>query len=145
VFFGQSEESRVPFQYELLGIASPEVLAWRYSEATVGLCLSLTNYSLIPQEMMACGLPCVDLAGGSTEAEIGRDGGLVTADPNPVRLADALEALLVDQEHWLQRSNAGLALTEGATWDVAARQVEAGLRQALREREQAGLSASGSV
>ena len=36
------------------------------AEATVGLCLSLTNYSLIPQEMLACGLPCVDLAGAST-------------------------------------------------------------------------------
>ncbi len=29
----------------------------------VGLCLSLTNYSLMPQEMLACGLPCVELAG----------------------------------------------------------------------------------
>ena len=51
----------------------------RYAEAAVGLCLSLTNYSLIPQEMMACGLPCVDLAGGSTDAELGRDGGVEVA------------------------------------------------------------------
>ena len=44
--------------------------AWRagpsrrlYNEATVGLCLSLTNHSLIAQEMLACGLPVVELAG----------------------------------------------------------------------------------
>ena len=41
---------------------------------TVGLVMSMTNYSLIPQEMMACGLPCADLAGGSSEAVFGSDG-----------------------------------------------------------------------
>ena len=65
-----------------------------YSEATVGLCLSLTNYSLIPQEMMGCGLPCVDLEGSSTQAEIGTDGGVEFGAADPVALADALEVLL---------------------------------------------------
>ncbi len=72
VLFGDTEPPATSFPYEFLGVVNPEVLAWRYSEATVGLCLSLTNYSLIPQEMMACGLPCVDLAGGSPEAVFGR-------------------------------------------------------------------------
>jgi len=135
VIFGQAEELKLPFEYELLGVTSPEVLSWNYAEATAGLCLSLTNYSLIPQEMLACGLPCVDLAGGSTEAEMGRDGGVETAPADPVALADALERLLADEEHWRRRSAAGLAFTETASWDVAGRQVESGLRQALRERE----------
>ena len=112
-----------------------ETLAWHYSEATAGLCLSLTNYSLIPQEMMACGLPCVDVAGGSTEAELGVDSGVALAKADPVELADALEHLLDEPAEWRRRSEAGLALVEGASWDVAARQVEAGLREALRERE----------
>ena len=55
-------------------MASPGQLAQAYSQGTVGLCLSLTNYSLIPQEMMACGMPCVDIAGGSSEATFGADG-----------------------------------------------------------------------
>ena len=79
-----TSRSTLPFDYEHLGVAAPEELARLYSEATVGLCLSLTNYSLIPQEMLACGLPCVDLAGGSTEAELGRDGGIELAEPDPV-------------------------------------------------------------
>jgi glycosyltransferase involved in cell wall biosynthesis len=135
--FGQAEPLRLPFDYELLGITSPEVLAWNYSEATVGLCLSLTNYSLIPQEMMACGLPCVDLAGGSTEAELGSERGVEPAEPDPLALADALEALLTDRELWRRRSEAGLGFVESASWDVAAKQVETGLREALREREPA--------
>ena len=135
VVFGQAEDLELPFEYELLGITTPEVLAWRYSEATVGLCLSTTNYSLIPQEMMACGLPCVDLAGGSTESEIGAAGGITTAAADPVALAGALEGLLADEQHWAERSRAGLAFVETASWDIAAAQVEAGLRNALRERE----------
>jgi glycosyltransferase involved in cell wall biosynthesis len=98
VLFGQVEEVPVGVPYELLGVARPEVLASLYSAATVGLCLSLMNYSLIPQEMMACGLPVVDLAGGSTEAELGGDSGVEFAPPDPVAIADALELLLDDAD-----------------------------------------------
>ena len=98
VLFGQDAAAPLPFEHEHLGVVPPEMLAPRYSAATVGLCLSLTNYSLIPQEMLACGLPCVDLAGGSTEAELGATGGIELAEPDPVALADAIEALLDDEE-----------------------------------------------
>jgi O-antigen biosynthesis protein len=142
VLFGQAEEVSVAVPHELLGVASPEVLALHYSAATVGLCLSLTNYSLIPQEMMACGLPVVDLAGGSTEAELGRDSGVEFAEPNPVAIADALELLLNNADVRRRRATAGLGVAQSASWDVAARQVEAGLREALRERERAVATAS---
>jgi glycosyltransferase involved in cell wall biosynthesis len=133
--FGMPEDPPLPVPYEQLGIVAPERLSWVYSEGTVGLCLSLTNYSLIPQEMMACGLPCVDLAGGSTEAELGSEGGVELASADPVALADALEALLSDRDRWERRSGAGLNLAATASWERAGEQVEAGLREALRERE----------
>jgi O-antigen biosynthesis protein len=137
VAFGHEadEPLRLPFPSEQLGVVPPERLAWTYSEATVGLCLSLTNYSLLPQEMMACGLPCVDLAGGSTEAELGRDAGVEYGEADPVALADAMEALITDAERWERRSEAGLTMADSASWDIAARQVEHGLREALREQE----------
>jgi O-antigen biosynthesis protein len=148
VVFGQADELRAAFPYELLGVASPEALALHYSAATVGLCLSLTNYSLIPQEMMSCGLPVVDVAGGSTEAELGRDSGVELAEPDPVAIADALVRLLDDGEVRGRRASAGLGVAQSASWDVAARQVEAGLREALREREReatAGFSAGDNL
>ena len=74
---------------------SPTQLAWLYSEATVGLCLSLTNFSLMPKEMLACGLPCVELAGISAESIFGADGPLELASLDPIALADAIERLLV--------------------------------------------------
>jgi O-antigen biosynthesis protein len=133
--FGSDDRIDASFPYELLGLLDPPELAEHYSRAAVGLSLSLTNYSLIPQEMMACGLPCVDLAGRSSEAMFGRDGPVELADPDPVSIADAMEALLDDPERWRRRSEAGLSFVADATWERAAREVEAGLRAALRERE----------
>ncbi len=134
VTFGQAGGIGVGFPCEELGVATPDQLARSYSEATVGLCLSLTNYSLIPQEMMACGLPCVDVAGLSSEAIFGSDGPAELAQANPIALADAMESLLTDQSRWRTRSEAGIAFVSDASWDTATEQVEAGLRRAL-ERE----------
>jgi glycosyltransferase involved in cell wall biosynthesis len=144
VHFGQREHLPQPFPYENLGIAAPEHLAWAYSEGTVGLCLSLTNYSLIPQEMMACGMPCVDLTGLSAEAEFGRDGPVELAAADPGSLADAIASLLDDRSRWQRRSAAGLEWAASASWEDAARQVERGLREALREREPGPAVGSGS-
>jgi O-antigen biosynthesis protein len=142
VLFGQEKDPLASFPYESLGIATPEALAASYSEATVGLCLSLTNYSLIPQEMMACGLPCVDVTGGSSEAEFGRDGPLELAEPDPTAIADALERLVDDDGRRRRKAALGLEVVETADWETAARRVEEGLREALREREGAPTTAS---
>jgi glycosyltransferase involved in cell wall biosynthesis/GT2 family glycosyltransferase len=141
VIFGSERPLQTSFAHEYLGVTSPEALAGQYSEATVGLCLSMTNYSLIPQEMMACGLPCVDLTGGSPEAEFGTDGPVELADADPDAIAAALERLLGDEALWQQRSEAGLAFVRDADWEHAGAQVEQGLRAALARRESALLSA----
>jgi glycosyltransferase involved in cell wall biosynthesis len=91
VAFGMPEDPQLPVPYEQLGIVSPERLSWVYSGATAGLCLSLTNYSLIPQEMLACGLPCVDLEGASASSVFGAEGPLELVPPD----ADALAAAIV--------------------------------------------------
>jgi O-antigen biosynthesis protein len=140
--FGSDDLLDASFRYEMIGLVGPQQLAERYSEAAVGISLSLTNYSLIPQEMMACGLPCVDLAGGSSEAMFGRDGPVELAKPDPLSIADAIEALLDDRERWQRRSEAGLAFVADATWERAAREVEAGLRAALRERSAGPVAAA---
>jgi glycosyltransferase involved in cell wall biosynthesis len=138
VTFGQDEPVRTGLDHESLGVAPPAALAAAYARATAGLCLSLTNYSLIPQEMMACGLPSVDVLGGSGEVEFGRDGGVEFAAAEPLALADALEALLEDRALWARRSEAGLRFVHDSSWAAATRQVEDGLREALRRREAGG-------
>ena len=135
VLFGANEVLHASFPYEHVTVLSPEQLSWLYSEATVGLCLSLTNFSLMPKEMLACGLPCVELAGISAESIFGTDGPLELASLDPNRLADAMERLLVDRERWERRSREGIEFVASHTWEHATDEVEAGLRHALRERE----------
>jgi glycosyltransferase involved in cell wall biosynthesis/GT2 family glycosyltransferase len=136
VLFGDEGKLESPFPYEHLGVLTPPQLATLYSEATVGLCLSLTNFSLMPKEMLACGLPCVELAGVSAESIFGSDGPLELASLDPRAIADALERLLDDPEHRERRSREGIEFVASHTWDHATDEVEAGLRHALREREQ---------
>ncbi len=135
VLFGTDEVLDASFPYEHLGVLSPEQLSWLYSEATVGLCLSLTNFSLMPKEMLACGLPCVELAGVSAESIFGADGPLELAPLDPNRIADALERLLEEPAEWERRSREGIEFVASHTWDRATDEVEAGLRHALAERE----------
>ncbi len=134
VMFGDERPMPTSFDYDHVGVASHEQLAWLYSQATAGLVLSMTNYSLVPQEMLACGLPCVDLAGFSAETVFGDDGPVELADFDAGALAGAIEHLLDDEANWQRRSSAGLAFVQDHTWDAAAGQVEEGLREALRVR-----------
>ena len=134
VLFGDREPLHTSFPYEHIGVATPEQLAWAYSEATVGVCLSLTNYSLIPQEMLACGLPCVDLEGASASSVFGADGPVELVPFDADGLAGALERLLDDPAERERRSVAGRGFVRPHTWDQAAVQVERGLRSALRVR-----------
>jgi glycosyltransferase involved in cell wall biosynthesis len=101
----------------------------------VGLCLSLTNFSLMPKEMLACGLPCVELAGISAESIFGSDGPLELAPLDSNRIADSLERLLDDRAEWDRRSREGIEFVASHTWERATDEVEAGLRRALAERE----------
>jgi hypothetical protein len=135
LMFGDEYPMPVPFDYEFLGLVRAERLAWAYSEATVGVALSLTNASLVPQDMMACGLPCVELAGGASQATYGDDTGVVFAPFDPVAMADVIERLLDDPAGRDRRRAAGLAFAAERTWARAGAQVETHLRAAVRERE----------
>jgi glycosyltransferase involved in cell wall biosynthesis len=137
VLFGDNTPLETAFPYEHLKVCSPEQLSWLYSQATVGLCLSLTNFSLMPKEMLACGLPCVELAGVSAESIFGSDGPLELAQLDPTALADALERLLDDPALRERRSLAGIEFVASHTWEHATDEVETGLRAALALREQA--------
>jgi glycosyltransferase involved in cell wall biosynthesis/GT2 family glycosyltransferase len=117
--YGTNAMVQAPFPYQHVGIVSPERLARLYSEATVGLSLSLTNYSLIPLEMMACGLPVVELSGRACEGVFGDDDALISlADDNPNAIADRLLELLDDDELRDRRSEDALAFARANTWDV---------------------------
>ena len=63
ITFGEKElpDLGIPAKTTHAGLLDAPALAALYQEATAGLVLSGTNYSLVPNEMMACGLPVVDI------------------------------------------------------------------------------------
>jgi O-antigen biosynthesis protein len=129
VLYGDGVTPAAPFPFTALGILGPEQAARAYAEATVGLVLSLTNYSLVGPEMLACGLPVVELRAPSTAAAFA-GAPLELAEPSPHLLADALERLLADPAERARRAAAGAGWVAPRTWDAAAAALESGLRAA---------------
>lgn len=129
--YGESRPLEVPFAHRQLGVLEAPSLAELYSSASVGMVLSLTNPSLIALEMMACGLPCVELASESMIASFGSAGPLELLAPDPLALCGGIEWLLDEPERRERASRAGLELAAERTWERAARQLEQGLQTAL--------------
>jgi glycosyltransferase involved in cell wall biosynthesis len=130
--FGEARPIETRFAHRHLGIVEGPDLARLYAEATVGVVLSMTNPSLVPTEMLACGLACVDVASDAMVTTFGADGAVELAAFDPLALASGIERLLDDPALRGQRRDAGLALVAQRQWDRAAGQVEAALRRAVR-------------
>ena len=98
VLFGSGTRSDVPFPCEDVGVLKPPDLARLYRSANVGVALSMTNLSLVSLEMLASGLPLVELDGENVRSVLGAPGELVRQSPaDPDAVADALAAMLDDQ------------------------------------------------
>jgi glycosyltransferase involved in cell wall biosynthesis len=136
--YGHSGPAGVDFPHRNLGVVPERDLPAIYAEATAGLVLSMTNYSLAAQEMLACGLPCVEHDAPSVVQAFGRDGAVELAPLDPFAIADAVERLLADPELRARRAEQGARLRAERTWDRAAGQVEAGLRAAVVHSQRGG-------
>jgi O-antigen biosynthesis protein len=133
VLFGEEHPIRASFPYRHAGILPEPELARLYAEATVGVSLSLTNYSRVSQEMMACGLPCVELDTPSVRAGLGDENAVTLGRFDPLALADTIERLLDDPVLRARHSEAGRRLVAERTWDRAGGQLERYLREAVAE------------
>jgi hypothetical protein len=86
---------------------SPEDLAHAYASATVGLCLSLTNPSLVPHGDARLRLPVVDVALRRDAGHLRPGGPVLLAEPTRWRSPDAMESLLDDLALRAELSRAG--------------------------------------
>ena len=130
--FGDPRGTPRVLEAEDLGVLDRDALAEAYSRATVGVVLSLTNYSLIAQEMAACGLPCVEADTPSTRVAFGHHPPVELAKLTVGGVAGAVEALLDDPRLRELRTQEGIDFARNHTWEDAAEAVEGGLREALR-------------
>ena len=135
VLFGDTGSLRIPFPHESLGLIEPPALARLYNEASAGLVISLSNYSRMPKEMMACGLPVVDVRHPSVVSVFGADGDVIElADTNLVSIADRLESLLDDEVRREALARRAEAFVAPMSWRAASDQIEGAVRRGLQAR-----------
>ena len=94
----------------------------------MGLVFSLTTHSLVAHEMMASGLPVVELEGENVSSALGQSGELVElAERTPDSIADAVERLLDDRARAAAMAARARSFVEERTWERAGGQVERAL------------------
>ncbi len=87
----------LPFECVNLGVVRDlETLARLYSTATLGLAFSVTNPSLVPYELMACGCPVIDVDHGDNDVNYGSRENIALVPPMPDKVAAVIEQLLGD-------------------------------------------------
>jgi glycosyltransferase involved in cell wall biosynthesis/GT2 family glycosyltransferase len=115
------------------GVLSSEKLAQLYHDCDIGICFSGTNYSLVPKEMMACGLPVVELDGSNTRS-IFPDNVVAFAGPNPFDIADKIEELINSPSKRRAQAAAASNWVSQFSWHKAGKDVERSIKERLQER-----------
>ena len=93
--YGSRSTGRVWFEHENLGLLDLEACNRLYNRCAVGLCISGTNPSRIPFEMMAAGLPVVELCRDNTRYDFPEEAVLL-CEPTPEALARGILRMLGD-------------------------------------------------
>lgn len=127
----------IPFPHLACGTVALDDLPDLYSQCDAALVLSLTNASLLPLELMASGCAVVSNRGGNVEWLL-NDDVVVLAESSPEKLADAVCALLQDNERRHALSQRAEAFARSQTWDAVARDFEVGLQLARTQNPQGG-------
>jgi len=124
--------TEAPFSATDHGVKSPEELAEIYRHCDIGVVFSLTNYSLVPQEMMQCGLPIVEFDTESTRA-IYPDDVVTFAGPDARDIARKIKELLLNKEKQKIQSQKANKWVSQFSWEKSARKIENSLITRLKE------------
>lgn len=93
--FGSNRRPYVNFKYIFHGLVSKNECSKIYNICDLGVCLSATNPSRIPFEMMACGLPVIDLYSENNLYDYSSESCLL-ANPDPIDIAASIYHMLYD-------------------------------------------------
>ena len=113
----------LPYKYRSYPLLDAAALAELYRGAAIGMIFSATNHSIMNKEMMACGLPVIDLDVESVRAEF-PEGVLKRTMPHPVAIADALEELLNDSAKRVTLSKLGANFANQFCWEDSGKIIE---------------------
>ena len=134
VLFGEDPRERdFSFPFQDLGILSPSKLGELYRQCDLGVAFSATNFSLVPLEMMACGLPVLEIDTESTRTAY-PEGTVAFAEGDPLEIADAIESLLANAEWRSNLTEKALDFVSTFSWEVSAKSIESALIERLLDK-----------
>jgi hypothetical protein len=126
--------ARPTFRFEDHGFLPPRELAALYRRCTAGLVLSLTNLSLLPAELLACG--CVPVMNDAEHTRGSFDNPAARfAPPVPAELAAALSEVVASPPGPAQRA-AEASSVAGQSWEHVGDQLDAGFRRGMSGRSE---------
>lgn len=131
-FFGQDTLPFVESNFHCfnMGVLNAEELAALYNDCDIGICFSGTNYSLVPQEMMACGLPILELNSQSTR-DIFPDDVVTLVGPDPVRMCDEISRFIDDHSARSEQAEKAALWVSQFSWDKSGRAIENAIKEKL--------------
>ena len=106
--YGSNTKKEVDFEAERLGIISIDECNKLYNKCKVGFCISASNPSRIPFEMMAAGLPVVEIYKENNLYDF-PEGGIKLAEPTPEAIATTILELINDEKELKKMSKIGNA------------------------------------
>jgi GT2 family glycosyltransferase len=133
-FFGADlDATRAPFAATLHGELDGAARARLYRACDLGICFSTERVGTMPQDMMACGLPVLDLECRSARATF--PAGTITLSRGiPIAIAQDIKALLADPVRRARQADCAAAWVGDFSWEKSGRMVEAALIERLIER-----------
>lgn len=108
------------------GILDHDQLCRLYNNACIGIVTSFTNYSLIPNEMIACGCAVIDLDTDCTRSVFPQDT-ISFVPATPQGIATAVKTLATDQAARDRQISSGLAYIEHVSWRHSLTEVHAAI------------------
>lgn len=124
----------IPFKHVDSDIVDLAKLSELYNSCDVALVLSFTNLSLLPLELMACGVPVVSNRDACTEWLLSDENARLEL-PTIETLADAICSILENPSEASRLRDAGLQLAASTDWEVEGQRMAEILRQIGRRSE----------
>ncbi len=94
--YGSNVKVPIPFEAEEMGIIDVKECNKLYNRCKIGLCFSASNPSRIPFEMMAAGLPVIELYRQNNLYDL-PEKGVMLAESSPASIATAILELIDDE------------------------------------------------
>ena len=136
MFFGDNHlPLNTNFPNKILSVLSPSKLGDLYRSCDIGCVFSGTNYSLIPIEMMASGLPILEFDGENIRSTFPRETIYLTK-PAPEDIKKALSFLISNPDRRKAQAKEAINFVKNFSWQDSARSVEKALQKVISNQNE---------